>query len=157
MHAPRFEKRHPARVRVVERVGRGDAADGFLDRGDSLRVLRNRRQGLLMVSQLGRIEREKSCEVRSVPSQVGGVHGAIIGWSDLRKQIRRLSFGKTPQAPGRLSSARESPLIASQVLTRCASHTRHHRLERPIHSNACIPAGASWLWPRPPAFQPKPE
>ncbi len=102
MHAPGFEKRHPARVRVVERVGRGDAADGFLDRGDALRILGNRRQGLLMVSKLGRIEREKRCEVRSVPGQVEGVHGDIIGWSDLRKQARKLSFSETPRPPGGL-------------------------------------------------------
>src|SRR5437660_4459446 len=83
MHAPGFENRHAARVRVVERVGRRDAADRFLDRGNALRILRNRRQGLLMVSQSCEIEREKRCEVRCVSGQVGGVHGDIIGWSDL--------------------------------------------------------------------------
>src|SRR6266496_167107 len=82
MHALGFEKRHPARVRVIERVGRGNAADGFLDRGDALRVFRNRRKCFLMVSQRCQIEGEKSCEVWSVPGQVGGVHGDIIGWSD---------------------------------------------------------------------------
>src|SRR5712691_10533922 len=112
MHALWFQKRHPARVRVVERVGRGDTADGFLDRGNALRVLRNRGQGFLMVSQLGRIEREKRCEVRSVPGQVRGVHGDIIGWSHpyfIRLQAGAYRGRKAPALRG--GDARPQPIL----------------------------------------------